>query len=80
MNLMCVDQRSGESAETARRVDNSLKDTFLNVCWRQELLEGYFAAASFSLPLAVTIMSLYVRTLYAEGRHHNVFYKVFKLF
>lgn len=80
MNLMCMDQRSGESAETAKRtVDNSLKTTFLNVCRRQELLEEYFAAASFSLALAVTIMSLYVYILYAEGRHH-IFCKVFKLF
>lgn len=51
MNLMCVDQRSGESAETVKRIDNGLKATFLNVCWRQELLEEYFTAVSFSLPL-----------------------------
>jgi len=83
MNLMCVDQGSGESAETVKRIDNSFRATFLNVCCRQELLEGYFAAVSFSLSLEVTIMQCRctcTHSMYAKGRHHNIFLQVFQWF
>lgn len=55
MNLMCVDQRSGGSVETFKRTDNSLRATFFNVRWRQEL-EQYLAVVSFSFLLEVTLL------------------------
>lgn len=55
MNLMCVDQRSGGSLEAFKRIDNSLRATFFNLCWRQEL-EQYLAVVSFSFLLEVTML------------------------
>lgn len=55
MNLMCVDQRSGGSVEAFKRVDNSLRALFFNLCWRQEL-EQYLAVVSFSFLLEVTML------------------------
>lgn len=81
MNMMCAEQRSGESAETVKRIDNNLRATFLNVCWRQELLKEYFTALSFSLPLEVTVMwcdCMCTHSMCAKGRHHDIFFKVFQ--
>lgn len=67
---------------TVKRIDKSLRATFLSVCWRQKPLEEYFAAVSFSLPLEVTVIRchcLCTHSMCAEGRHH-MFFKVFQWF